>query len=104
MLETSSFDQENGDRQEDVRWDASSCQYFSLHGVEALTLTDTQLDLHAVMGVVLKEEAVVDDKLGIGPCTIEDVDLHRGESSAYSRKESAFKLSSTQQSSPHIAC
>lgn len=59
----------------DVRWDAGSRQHFGLHGVEALALTDAQLDLHSVMGVVLEEEAVVDDKLGIGSCAVEYVDL-----------------------------
>lgn len=58
-----------------IRWDASSCQHFSLHGVEAFALTDAQLDLHSVMVVVLKEESVVDNKLCIGTCAIEDVDL-----------------------------
>lgn len=59
----------------DIRWDAGSCQHFGLHGIEAFALTDAQLDLHSVMGVVLKEEAVVDDKLSIGSRAIEDVDL-----------------------------
>lgn len=59
----------------DVRWDAGSCQHFGLHGVKAFALTDAQLDLHSVVGIVLEEEAVVNDKLSIGPGTIEDVDL-----------------------------
>lgn len=59
----------------DVRWDASSCQHFGLHGVESFALTDAQLDLYSVMAVVLEEEAIVDDELGIGSCAIEDVDL-----------------------------
>ena len=59
----------------DIRWDASSSQHLGLHCIEAFTLTDAQLDLHPVVGVVLKEEAIVDNKLGIGPCAIKDVDL-----------------------------
>lgn len=59
----------------DIRWDAGSCQHFGLHGVEAFALADAQLDLHSVVGIVLEEEAVVDYKLGIGSCAIEDVDL-----------------------------
>lgn len=62
----------------DIRWDAGSSQHLGLHGVEAFTLTDAQLDLHPVVGVVLEEEAVVDDKLGIGPRAIKDVDLQEG--------------------------
>ncbi len=58
-----------------LRWDACSCQHFSLHSVEALTLTDAELDLHSVVGVVLEEEAIVDDKFGIGSCAVENVDL-----------------------------
>ena len=63
----------------DIRWDASSCQHFGLHGVEAFTLTDAQLDLHSVVGIVLEEKAIVDDKLSIGSCAIEDVDLQTKE-------------------------
>lgn len=59
----------------DVRWDASSGQHFRLHSVEAFTFTDAQLDLHSVVAVMLEEEAVVDDKLGIGSRAIENVDL-----------------------------
>lgn len=62
-------------KKRNVRWDASSSQHFGLHGIEAFTLTDAQLDLHSVVAVVLEEEAVVDDELGIGPRAIEDVDL-----------------------------
>lgn len=58
-----------------ARWDAGSGQNFSLHGVEPFTFTDAQLDLHSVVGVVLVEEAVVDDELGVGPRAVEDVDL-----------------------------
>lgn len=65
-----------------IRWDASSCQHFGLHGVEALALTDAQLDLYSVMGVVLEEEAVVDDKLSVGSRAIEDVDLQGEEISS----------------------
>lgn len=63
----------------DIRWDACPCQHFGLHGVEAFALTDTQLDLHSVVGVVLEEEAVVDDKLCVGSRAIEDVDLQEEE-------------------------
>lgn len=59
----------------DVRWDAGPRQHFGLHGVEALALADAQLDLDSVVGVVLEEEAVVNDELGVGSCAIEDVDL-----------------------------
>lgn len=62
-------------KESDIRWDTGSCQHFSLHGIEAFALTDAQLDLHSVVSVVLKEEPIVDDKLGIGSCAIEDVDL-----------------------------
>lgn len=58
-----------------LRWDAGSCQNFSLHGVKAFTFTNTKLDLHPVVGVVLEEEAIVDHKLGIGSRAIKDVDL-----------------------------
>ena len=62
-------------RRTDSRRDASSRQHFSLHSVETFALTDTKFDFHSVMGVVLVEETVVDDKLGIGPGAIEDIDL-----------------------------
>lgn len=62
----------------DIRWDAGTCQHLCLHGVETFTFTDTQLDLHPVVVVILEEEAVVDDKLSIGSCAIKDIDLHRG--------------------------
>lgn len=58
-----------------LRWDAGSRQNFSLHGVQAFAFTNTELDLHPVVGVVLEEEAIVDHKLGIGSCAIKDVDL-----------------------------
>lgn len=58
-----------------LRWDAGSRQNFSLHGVKAFTFTNTKLDLHPVVGVVLEEEAIVDYKLCIGSCAIKDVDL-----------------------------
>lgn len=62
-------------KESDIRWDTGSCQHFGLHGIEAFALTDAQLDLHSVVSVVLKEEPIVDDKLGIGSCAVEDVDL-----------------------------
>lgn len=62
----------------DARWDAGSCQHFGLHGVEAFTLADAQLDLDSVVGVILEEETVVDDELCVGSCAIEDVDLQKG--------------------------
>lgn len=62
----------------DSRWDAGACQHLGLHGVQALALTDAQLDLHSVVGVVLEEEAVVDDELGIGPRAVKNVDLREG--------------------------
>lgn len=58
-----------------LRWDAGSRQNFSLHGVKTFTFTNTKLDLHPVVGVVLEEEAIVDHKLGIGSRAIKDVDL-----------------------------
>lgn len=63
----------------DIRWDASSCEHFGLHGVQAFALTDAQLNLYSVVAVVLEEEAVVNDELGIGPRAIEDVDLQEGQ-------------------------
>lgn len=66
-----------GQAEENLRWYAGSCQDFGLHCVETFALTDAQLDLHSVMGIVLEEEAVVDDKLRIGPRAVEDVNLQK---------------------------
>lgn len=44
---------------------ASSCQDFGLHGIKPVALTDAQLYLHPVVSVILEEESVVDDKLGV---------------------------------------
>lgn len=63
-------------QEQDLRWDAGSGQHFGLHGVQALALTDAQLDLHSVVGVVLVEEAVVDDELAVGSRAVEDINLH----------------------------
>ena len=63
--------------EQNLRWNTGSSQHLSLHGVQAFALTDAQFDLHSVVSVVLKEEAVVDDKLSIGSCAIEDVDLRK---------------------------
>lgn len=60
---------------EDLRGDAGPGQNLGLHGVETFALAHAQLDLHPVVGVVLKEEAVVDDELCVGAGAIEDVDL-----------------------------
>lgn len=59
----------------DVRWDSGPSQHFGLHCVEAFALADAQFDLHPVVGVVLEEEAIVDDELGVGPRAVKDVDL-----------------------------
>lgn len=56
---------ERVERERDLRRNAGSGQHLGLHGVQSLALTDAQLNLHSVVGVVLKEEAIVDDKLGI---------------------------------------
>lgn len=60
---------------ENLRRDAGSSQDFGFHGVQTFTLADTQFDLHSVMGIVLEEEAVVDDELRIGPRAVEDINL-----------------------------
>lgn len=48
-----------------IHWDPCSCQHFGLHGVQTLTLADSQLDFHLVMGILLVEEAIVDHKFCI---------------------------------------
>lgn len=57
------------------RRDSGAGQDLGLHGVQPLALTDSQFDLHPVVCVVLEEEPVVDDELGVGPRTVEYVDL-----------------------------
>lgn len=56
---------------------ACTCQNLGLHRIQTLTLAHTQLNLHTVMCVTLGEETVVDDKLCIGSCTVEYIDLGR---------------------------
>lgn len=52
-----------GEGERDAHWDPRPPQHFGLHGVQTLALADAQLDLHLVVGVLLVEEAVVDDEL-----------------------------------------
>ena len=61
-----------------LRWDAGAGQHLGLHGVQTLALAHAQLDLDPVVGVVLEEDAVADDKLGVGAGAVEDVHLRAG--------------------------
>lgn len=73
-----------------LRRDSSAGQHLSLHGIQPLTLADAQFDLHPVVCVVLEEETVVDDELGVGPRTVEYVDLRKGKTYRQTQRRLIF--------------